>query len=303
MKCLEVGPRLCAYLDNELLDSSENEVAEHLAVCGRCKALRDELFAAHFYLTTLKGEPKKAFRADIASVLNERFTASPAEIYHRRVLTAFIVSGLALAASVYLAGPFLNLEAGRVIAVRHEAAQKKIYSLAEPGKISLNAKTPALIDIGQKSWMSLKGKADIFREDDSIRVNLAEGEVYLLVGNEFSGRSVINAGAFQIKSLKTEFCVSVYGTNVDISLLSGLLSVKYGDDSGLKAVQLSAGQGASGKIQDGRPELKLYNLSAPQKAVIQTAVNKMRALSAPKTGLHLPRFAPSQIRMEFWKGD
>jgi predicted anti-sigma-YlaC factor YlaD len=97
MTCKEIQKLLSAYLDRELSEADQNEVAHHVDACARCQAEKKSLLTIK---EVLRRQPMPAIPADLIARIEEETVFKPRwwELSVVRRLWIPALAGLAAAA-------------------------------------------------------------------------------------------------------------------------------------------------------------------------------------------------------------
>ena len=303
MRCGQVCKKLDAYLDGEIRDGSESAIEEHLSVCQKCQDLRRVLKLSRLYLRKLKGSPQGDF------VLNREqiFALAPIQpalvlAKAAAVLLLFVTAGVIFYFSSSL-GPSLNVarKSGAIAPekINFVNIEKGIPVLPEEKEVVLNTINPTLVKIGQESWVSIKGRASLYKDKDSLSIDLVRGELYFVSDPDFSLKKSIKAAGFQVTALNTEFFIRASEGDTEIQLFSGRLLIKYREGRNLTAVQLLSGEALN---STGAKDIKIYRLSSEEKADLARRIDRIKTSGRWfETHPKQPHFESGDIRIEYWK--
>jgi len=294
---------LDAYLDGEIRDGSESAIEEHLSVCQKCQDLRRVLKLSRLYLRKLKGSPQGDF------VLNREqiFALAPIQpalvlAKAAAVLLLFVTAGVIFYFSSSL-GPSLNVarKSGAIAPekINFVNIEKGIPVLPEEKEVVLNTINPTLVKIGQESWVSIKGRASLYKDKDSLSIDLVRGELYFVSDPDFSLKKSIKAAGFQVTALNTEFFIRASEGDTEIQLFSGRLLIKYREGRNLTAVQLLSGEALN---STGAKDIKIYRLSSEEKADLARRIDRIKTSGRWfETHPKQTHFESGDIRIEYWK--
>ena len=303
MRCGQVCKKLDAYLDGEIRDGSESAIEEHLSVCQKCQDLRRVLKLSRLYLRKLKGSPQGDF------VLNREqiFALAPIQpalvlAKAAAVLLLFVTAGVIFYFSSSL-GPSLNVarKSGAIAPekINFVNIEKGIPVLPEEKEVVLNTINPTLVKIGQESWVSIKGRASLYKDKDSLSIDLVRGELYFVSDPDFSLKKSIKAAGFQVTALNTEFFIRASEGDTEIQLFSGRLLIKYREGRNLTAVQLLSGEALN---STGAKDIKIYRLSSEEKADLARRNDRIKTSGRWfETHPKQTHFESGDIRIEYWK--
>ncbi len=303
MRCGQVCKKLDAYLDGEIRDGSESAIEEHLSVCQKCQDLRRVLKLSRLYLRKLKGSPQGDF------VLNREqiFALAPIQpalvlAKAAAVLLLFVTAGVIFYFSSSL-GPSLNVarKSGAIAPekINFVNIEKGIPVLPEEKEVVLNTINPTLVKIGQESWVSIKGRASLYKDKDSLSIDLVRGELYFVSDPDFSLKKSIKAAGFQVTALNTEFFIRASEGDTEIQLFSGRLLIKYREGRNLTAVQLLSGEALN---STGAKDIKIYRLSSEEKADLARRIDRIKTSGRWfETHPKQTHFESGDIRIEYWK--
>ena len=299
MSCRQVRKKLTAYLDAELIASSRSSIEKHLFICRRCQALLKTLSLSRTYLAKLKNAPYRDFIFDRERV----FSMAPLRSVPVLAKTAVLVLSLIVAGGIFYfssAGKPL-LEIVQQPLAQMPSSGKDIAVLPLDKEVVFDTLKPTLINIGPDSWISLEGKANLYKSQQGFFLHLSQGRLYFVAGPEFSLKKVVKIGDLKITALNTEFFIQTGQVNTEIQLLSGKLVVEYQQERGLGAVSLFSGQGlkASSRLQ---PQIEVYKLSGVQKQGLTVQIKAIKEASLWfQSHPSQTRFKSGDLRIEYWK--
>ncbi len=313
MRCKEARQNLCAYLDDEILNGSENEISQHLSVCKDCQTIRQDLLFSSAYLHRLKAEPNKTFQPDMDRVFKSIESLRPRPILRLPIFILILVT-LGTAFLIYFpqqpAQKLLQKPSSYILR-NIEAFKKFLWSskdnvalLPESKTISFNTSYPRLVRIGENSWVSVEGKSDFYRQEGDLTVNFTRGILYFALDNSFSAKCLINVPGFQITTFRTEFSVNARDSETTVELLTGRLMIKSGDKKNLKAAQLFPGEAAKAVVSAGSTNLNVYKLTTSQKSDLAQRINLVKKVGNwSKFHPRQTKYEAGDIRIEFWRGE
>ena len=291
MSCRQVRKRINAYLDRELTTASRSSIEKHLFTCRRCQALLKTLSFSRTYLAKLKTVPYRNFILDRELV----FSSAPLQPVPALAKAAALVLVL-----VVLAGAGVYFSPIRRPDLAVLPAEKEVI---------FDTVNPTLFKISRASWISLNGKARVYKDQNSLTVDLDQGQLYFISDTSFGLKKIINVAGFQITALGTEFFIDSRedptgrpGYQTEIQLLLGQLTVKCKQAEGFGLVQLSSGQGLKAAGPLTKSDMSSYQLSSRQLSDLAEAFKQIKQTSRwfqshPKQN----HFESGDIRIEYWK--
>lgn len=313
MRCSKVYKKLDAYLDGEITDAGESlSMEKHLSDCEYCQAFYRTLNLSRLYLRKLKASPHRDFNPD----WEEIFSVPPVQpaMVAVKAVAVVLVAGIAVSAFYFtqIRRPLPEIVQRPAVPIYEDSAlvkerkpdssDKSISVLPEGEETAFDTDCPTLVRISEAAWVSIEGRARLYRYGDSLRIDLSRGELYFVSDASFPLKKIVNVAEFQITSPATEFFIDAGEGRIDIQLLKGELLAKYTKGKRLAAVRLSDGEALTAAGAHGVRNIRTYKLSQPRKAALAVQIERIKETGGwfdthPKEDY----FESGEVRIEYWK--